>query len=92
MPNPEKASVVLCAPSDKAWSMLYAAGGADVMVDVVDPAADVPDEFVTLTLSSTTPLVPGVNAMLSELAPTMIVPLVMLHEYDAPARLGTEAA
>jgi hypothetical protein len=62
------------------------------MVDVAVPVADVPEEFVTLTLSPTMPLVPGVNAILSEFEPTMIVPFVMVHAYVAPVRLGAEAA
>jgi hypothetical protein len=62
------------------------------MVEVAVPVDDVPAAFVTLTDSPTTPLGPGMNAMLSELAPTMIEPFVMVQAYVAPARLATEAA
>jgi hypothetical protein len=62
------------------------------MVEVTLPVVDTPAAFVTLAVRVTRPLGPGVNATLSEFAPTMMEPLEMVQEYVAPDWLGTEAA
>jgi hypothetical protein len=92
MPKPEKAMVVLCAPSDIHWVMLNSGSVAVVMGIVALPVDEAFDALVTVQLKLTDPVVPGMKEMLFELLPTMIVPLVMLHEYVHPVCEVTDAA
>ena len=79
MPKPEKAMVVLWAPSERHWSRLKGGAVAAVMAVVAVPVAEVPVPLVTLQLRVTVPVAPGVKAMLSVAAPTMTVPLVTVQ-------------
>jgi hypothetical protein len=58
---------------------VHFAAGAGVMVDEAVAVADWPALLVTLQLSVTLPLSPGVNAMLSVLSPTMMVPFAIVQ-------------
>jgi len=70
---------VLWASSVRACSRLNFAAGAGVMVDDAVAVADWPALLVTLQLSVTLPLAPALNAMLSVLSPTMMVPFITLQ-------------
>jgi hypothetical protein len=79
IPKPAKASVVLWASSVRTRSRLNFAAGAGVMAAVAVLVIDAPALLVTLHVKVTLQLAPALNAMLSVLSPTMIVPFVTLQ-------------